>query len=255
MAKPKKGTPCWYELSTSDPAGAARFYGHVLGWTVTDVDMGGFTYSIANAGDAMVAGMAAASTGAAPGWMPYFTVLDADKAAKSVTKAGGAVQMAPQDIPDTGRIAVLADPQGASFGILASDDSGTTQPFDPHTSGHGSWHELMTSDPNDAFGFYSKLFGWKPGTPMDMGPMGSYNLFRHARSDIGGMMKQAPGMPGPDHPFWLPYFATDSVEAAIARTKDAGGMVFHGPHQVPGGAFIMVGQDPQGALFALSGPK
>lgn len=251
MAKPRKGKPCWYELTTTDPAGAAAFYGHVLGWTTADAGMPGFDYRLASSGADMVAGI---MPGAASSWMIYVTATDCDKAAKAVAKAGGAVLSAPADIPGTGRFAILADPQGAAFGILAplSDDG---RAFDQGQAGHGTWHELMTSDHKAAMDFYGKQFGWKPGTSMDMGPMGSYDLFRHGKADIGGMMRQAPGMPGPDHPFWLPYFGSDGVEAAIGRVKAAGGQVFHGPREVPGGAFIMAGADPQGALFALVGPR
>ena len=251
MAKIRKGTPCWYELMTPDPTGATAFYGHALGWTIADAGMPGFDYRLASAGADMVAGI---MPGAPAAWMIYLTVTDCDKAAKAVTKAGGAVRHAPTDIPGTGRFAILADPEGAAFGILAplSDDS---RAFDQKQAGHGNWHELMTSDPKAAMAFYGKQFGWKPSASMDMGAMGSYDLFRHAKTDIGGMMRQAPGMPGPDHPFWLPYFGCDGIEAAIGRVNAAGGRVHHGPQDVPGGAVIMVAEDPQGALFALVGPR
>ncbi|MDW4551196.1 VOC family protein [Defluviimonas sp. D31] len=255
MAKAKKGTPCWYELTTPDPDAAARFYAHVIGWSVADAGMEGVDYRIARAGGTMVAGMMAAPAGAPPGWIFYVTVSDCDKAAKALTKAGGTVHQAPADIPDTGRFAVAADPQGTPFGLLAPENGATSTAFDQRQTGHGCWHELMTSDPEAAMAFYGKQFGWKPGDVMDLGEMGGYHLFRHGKADIGGMMRQAPGMPGPDRPFWLPYFGTDSVSAAIGRVSGAGGRVFHGPHEVPGGAFIMVGQDPQGAMFALVGPK
>jgi hypothetical protein len=64
-----------------------------------------------------------------------------------------------------------------------------------------------------------------------------------------------PGMPGPGMPFWLPYFGVDGIEAAIARIAANGGNKLAGPMEVPGGAFICVGMDPQGAHFALVGPK
>lgn len=255
MAKAKRGTPCWYELSTGDPAGAAAFYGAVLGWAVEDAGMAGFQYRIARAGEEVVAGIMAAEPGGGPGWTFYATVSDCDKAAKAIAKAGGAILHPPTDIPGAARFAVAADPQGARFGILAPESGEASGAFDQKKPGHGCWHELMTSDPAAAMAFYGKQFGWKPGQSMDMGEMGSYDIFRNGKADIGGMMRQAPGMPGPDHPFWMPYFGTDGIEAAMARTAEAGGRVLFGPKEVPGGAFIMVGLDPQGALFALVGPK
>jgi predicted enzyme related to lactoylglutathione lyase len=254
MAKPKRGKPCWYELSTPDPAAAGQFYSTVLGWSVADSGMPGFDYRIARAGEHMVAGIMAPMGTSAPLWMIYVSVTDCDKATAAVVKAGGSVKQEPTDIPGTGRFSLVADPQGAAVGLLTplDDDS---HAFDQKTPSHGYWHELMTSDPDAAMGYYGKLFGWKPGNRIDMGPMGSYDLFRLGKADIGGMMKQAAGMPGLDHPFWLPYFGVDGVEAAIARVTSAGGQVLHGPMEVPGGSHIMVGRDPQGTLFALVGPK
>ncbi len=257
MNKSVRGTPCWYELTTVDIDAAQDFYKSVVGWTWADAGMPGFDYRLASSEGDMVAGMMAPVPDGPAGsyWMPYFAVKDCDRTAAAIDKSGGSVCKAPDDIPGTGRFAIVTDPQGAMFGILQPLPGGAGGAFDQKKTGHGHWHELMTSDPKAALAFYGKQFGWKPGTSMDMGAMGSYDIFRHAKADIGGMMRQAPGMPGPDHPFWLPYFGTDGIEAAIGRVNAAGGRVLHGPMEVPGGAFIMVGTDPQGALFALVGPR
>ena len=89
------GTPCWYELSTSEGnLGAAEaFYGGVLGWTVKDAGMEGFDYHLASADGDMVAGLMVMPPevgGMPPFWMIYFAVDDADKAAADVKAAGGA---------------------------------------------------------------------------------------------------------------------------------------------------------------------
>lgn len=252
MAKPKRGKPCWYELSTTDLDAAGHFYAYVIGWSVADSGMAGMDYRIASTADGMVAGLMAAQAGMPPMWMHYVTVTNCDKAARDVAKAGGSVVYGPADIPGTGRFAAAHDPQGAAFGILQMDDDSGA--FDQKAAGHGHWHELMTSDVGAALDFYGRIFGWKAGQAMDMGPQGSYQIFRHGKSDIGGMMTQTPDMPGPGTPFWLPYFGTTGLQAAIGRIAEAGGLVLHGPQDVPGGAFIAVARDPQGAMFALVGP-
>lgn len=259
MAK-LQGTPCWYELCTAKGAlgAAGDFYGKVFSWGITDAGMEGFTYHLAKAGEAMVAGLMEMPDDAGampPFWMIYFAVEDADEAVAAIGAAGGTVHKPVAEIPGTGRFAVVGDPQGAGFGILEPDEmeSGPSAggAFDQAKAGHGNWNELMTTDPGAAFRFYAGLFGWEKGRAVDMGPMGTYQIFAHDGADIGGMM----GLGNSPVPAWLPYFGTNGVEAAIARITGAGGRLAHGPMEVPGGAFIAVAQDPQGAWFAVVGPR
>jgi uncharacterized protein len=254
MAK-LQGTPCWYEMNTGKGSiGAAEdFYGKVLGWSFKDAGMQGFDYHLASAGGDMVAGLMSMPD-VPPYWLIYFAVDDADKAAAAVKAAGGTVQHEPTDIPGTGRFAVLADPQGAHFGILRPEpmpDGSIGNAFDQQKAGHGNWNELMSPDPAAGFRFYADLFGWAKGKAMDMGEMGTYQLFSHDGTDIGGMM----GLGNSPVPAWLPYFGANGIEPAMARIGEAGGKVAHGPMEVPGGAFIAVAQDPLGAWFAVVGPK
>jgi predicted enzyme related to lactoylglutathione lyase len=164
------------------------------------------------------------------------------------------VHREPADIPGTGRFAVVGDPQGAGFGILQPEPmegGGAGPAFDQAKAGHGNWNELMSSDPGAALRFYSGLLGWQKSKSIDMGETGTYQLFAHDGTDIGGMM----GLGNAPAPAWLPYFGTTGVEEAIRRIEAGGGRLAHGPMEVPGGAFIAVAQDPQGAWFAVAGPK
>lgn len=116
------GSLCWTELQTRDPAGAARFYGEVLGWetrppvaaeTPTD-------YHELYLGERSVAGMMPIPDdwGDVPtNWTPYFAVDDCDAFASRAAEIGGAVVVDPFDIP-VGRMAVLRDPQGANFAAI-----------------------------------------------------------------------------------------------------------------------------------------
>lgn len=247
----KQGTPVWYELTTTDFAAAQSFYSKVLGWSVADSGMAGFDYQVASADEVMVAGMMKPSQPGIPAnWTIYFAVDDCDASAKAAEEAGGKVCAGPMDIPQVGRFAALSDPQGAMFCILKGE-GGDSQAFDQMKRGHGNWHELMSPDPKAGLEFYSKLFGWMASTAMDMGPMGTYQLFSHDGKDIGGMMGQG----NAPMPCWLPYFGTEGVDAAIERIKAGGGAIVHGPSEVPGGAWITVAHDPQGAHFAIVGPK
>jgi predicted enzyme related to lactoylglutathione lyase len=116
------GSLTWNELLTRDVAGAKAFGGAVFGWRAEDQDFGGFTYTLLHVGDNVVAGMAVMPDGVpdiVPAyWMAYFAVDDADAAVATVQEQGGAVTMPPMDAEGIGRFAVLADPQGAQFGVI-----------------------------------------------------------------------------------------------------------------------------------------
>ena len=261
MAK-MQGTPCWYELDTRRGGlGAAEaFYGSVLGWSIRDSGMEGFDYHLASVDGAMVAGLMELPTEAGamgPSWTIYFAVDDADSAAAADSAMlAETIVTEPADIPGTGRFAVATDPQGARFGILQPEpmpgQEGAGGAFDQREGGPRQLERIDDQRRRTAgFAFYAGLFGWKKSQAVDMGEMGTYQLFAHDGADIGGMM----GLGAAPAPMWLPYFGTNGVAAAIARIKEAGGKVMHGPIEVPGGAFIAVAEDPQGAHFAVVGPK
>lgn len=254
------GSPCWYELASARGGfqAAQDFYAHVLGWTIRDSGMEGFDYRLAAAGDDLAAGMMEMPADVAdmpPFWMVYFAVDDAVDAVARIAAAGGRVHRDVAAIPGTGRFALLADPQGAAFGILepapmeeGDDRDGAFRQSKP---GHAHWHELMSPDPVTGFDFYAGIFGWGRSRAMDMGGAGIYQLFSHEGRDIGGMRGQGDA----PRPCWLAYFGVSGVAQAMARIAGRGGTVLHGPQEVPGGAFIAIAQDPQGAAFAVVGPK
>jgi predicted enzyme related to lactoylglutathione lyase len=158
----------------------------------------------------------------------------------------------PEDIPSVGRFAVAADAQGATFILFrGSSDEGPT-PAAPGTPGHIGWHELRAGNGASAFAFYSRLFGWTKGQAVDMGAMGIYQTFATGGAPVGGMMTKTADSPTP---FWLYYVNVEAVDAAAARVTDGGGRVINGPHQVPGGNWIVQCIDPQGAMFAMVGAK
>jgi predicted enzyme related to lactoylglutathione lyase len=251
------GNFVWYELMTSDTDAAEAFYKTVNGWTAQDSGMPGPKYTILAAGGVGIGGLMAVpeearQMGAGPAWLGYVNVEDVDASAEDVKDAGGAVHRAPDDIPGVGRFAVVADPQGAVF-MLFKNAGGPARPkVAPGTPGHVGWHELHATDREAAFEFYADVFDWTKGEAHDMGPMGVYQLFSTGEVPDGGMITRMEGTPGP---FWLYYFNVDAIDAAVGRVKGAGGVVMNGPHQVPGGSWIAQCTDPQGAMFALVGPR
>jgi uncharacterized protein len=254
MTTDAHGRFLWYELLTRDVDGAIAFYTRVIGWgtqqfenldlpytmwTVGGMPLGGIMQIPPDAGDAP------------PHWLAYIGTQDVDDTVRRARALGAAVYVEPRDIPDVGRFAVLADPQGAMFAVY-KPGSDPAEERDPST-GQFSWHELITTDYQAARRFYFDLFGWSTTEDLDMGPVGIYAMYgRHGRP-YGGMFNKPADMPAPPH--WLLYALVDDLDDAVRRTRDAGGQLLHGPMEVPGGDRIAQCLDPQGAVFAMHAKK
>src|SRR6185503_20252219 len=145
-----QGAFCWPELATTDQKGAVSFYRSLLGWGLNDQPMGpGESYSMFTVRDAEVA---AAYTmrpeerqhGVPPHWNSYVSVTSADDTVKRAQELGGTALVAPFDVFDFGRMAVLQDPTGAVFCIWeAKKHIGAKILSEP---GALCWTELTTSD-------------------------------------------------------------------------------------------------------------
>lgn len=248
------GKFCWYELMTSDLPAARKFYSDVIGWTGQEAGQPHMEYwMMSSPGGAMAAGMFtvpkdACEAGAKPSWIGYIAVDDVDAKAAEVKAKGGMIHRPAEDIPGIGRFAIVADPQGAAFALFKGTGEAPPAP-PPGTPGQAGWRELYVNDHVAALDFYGDLFGWSKADHVDMGPMGVYQIFAIGNDRIGGMMNKVPQCPAP---FWNYYFnIAGSAEAGAARVKAAGGEVLMGPHEVPGGDWIIQGRDPQGAMFNL----
>ena len=185
--------------------------------------------------------------GARPHWLAYVAVEDVDASAKKAGELGATVLVGPRDIPDVGRFAVLRDPQGAVIAIYRSAQDASSE-AEPNV-GQFSWHELATTDHEAAFDFYSQLFGWNKTEAMDMGEMGTYQMYGTGDRTLGGMFNKPGEMPGP--PAWLYYTLVEDIDETVEKVRQNGGQVVNGPMEVPGGDMIAQCIDPQGAMFAI----
>jgi uncharacterized protein len=237
----------WHELMTTDTAAAAAFYPKVVPWRTAPSSMPGYT--IWMAGQTQIGGLMqlpSDSSSTPPHWLVYVGTPNVDATCSHAQSLGARVVKSPADIPNVGRFAVLADPQGATFALFAG--AGSTPPGSPALGGF-SWHELATTDTAGALRFYGELFGWRRGPAHDMGAnMGPYQIFEHGGKQVGGMHAvQGPSTP----PSWLSYINVGDVARAVAAAKAAGGRLLHGPMEVPGGSWIGLLMDPQGGAFAV----
>jgi len=185
---------------------------------------------------------------APPHWIIYIGTPDVDATVEAAEKLGGKVLKGAADIPNVGRFAVLADPQGAAFAVYTPQPSSGDEVPPGGAVGDFTWHELATTDPEAAFAFYSDLFGWSKGAGHDMGDMGVYQLVSHDGQDVGGIFKARDNSTPPN---WLSYVRVPDAAKAAAAAKSAGGRILNGPMEVPGGSWIVQMEDPQGGAFAV----
>ncbi|HEU4411747.1 MAG TPA: VOC family protein [Polyangiaceae bacterium] len=248
----------WYELLTTDPKAAIAFYTEVVGWETQAWGAGDYTMWVGSQGP--LGGVStlpesAKQMGAMPYWQANVEVADVDATVARVQELGGRVFVA-EDVPTVGRLAVIADPQGAAISLFKPERE--MPPHDAAKPGEFAWHELYTTDHEAAFAFYQKVIGWERLGELDMGPMGKYLLWGRGGKQLGGMMTLPPGMKTPDGrdvpPSWMLYVTTADLDAALARAKARGARVLNGPMEVPGGQRIVQLMDPQGAAFALVTP-
>jgi uncharacterized protein len=253
------GDYIWYELMTTDAAGAKDFYDAVVGWSIGEAAEEFQGYRMINRNDGKFAGGVLPLAdemqqhGARPTWLGYINVPDVDEAAASIERVGGKTLMK-HDIPNVGRIAMVADPQGAPFYIMkpippADDPNGRSDVFEPNTEQRCGWNELSTSDPVGARRFYEEQFGWTSDNFMPMGEHGEYRFFEHHGVTIGAVAGTMDG----GQPHWRYYFRVPSITKAKEAAEAKGGSIRVGPMEVPGGDHIIIGTDPQGAEFALVG--
>jgi uncharacterized protein len=252
-----RGRYLWYDLMTPDTDAAVAFYSTVVGWATTPFtpvpDQPSYTMWTNAAGEPMGGTMTLPAEQTAAGvpahWIAYVGTPDVDAAVAEAVALGGKTHLAPTDVPTVGRVAVLADPQGAVFALYTPANAVGPMPAVPGV-GNVSWHELYTTDLDAAFAFYQRLFGWAEASSMDMGPEhGRYLMYgRGGEHMYGGMMKRpSDQMP----PIWTPYFRVPDVDAAVAAVRANGGQVLNGPMEVPGGDRVAQCIDPAGAPFGV----
>lgn len=258
------GSFIWYELLTTDAAAAAKFYAAVVGWKLgeSSPQQAGVDYRMitrsdgGNAGGMLTLSADMQQHGARPTWLGYLRVTDVDAASKAIEADGGKTLMPKKSLP-VGDIAMLADPMGTPFYVMTpipppGKPEAKSDVFDTKADQRVRWNELTSADLVQAKAFYSKHFGFELNEVMPMGAMGDYCFIDHGGMRIGAMMQKPAEVPVGA---WLFYFGVPSVDEAKRAIEGNGGKVIHGPSEVPGGDWIVIATDPDGAPFGVVGPQ
>jgi len=236
----------WHDHISGDPAAASGFYGELLGWEIEVWKPGEMDYPMIKVGEQTHGGFGPAQGGAPPHWLAHVIVDDVDAAVGRVEAAGGRIVAPAMDIPEVGRMAVVADPQGAILSLFAPAGEA------PASQGVFVWDELMTTDVESAKRFYAEVVGWESRN-MDMGQGIIYTMFSSGGSDRAGGMTTPPQAEGTP-PNWMTYLGTDNVDATAEKAKSLGANIMMEPFDVPTVGRLAVLADPTGAAVGLFRP-
>ncbi|MFN2504147.1 MAG: VOC family protein [Acidimicrobiales bacterium] len=266
------GVPCWVDTMQPDPEAALPFYSGLFGWEFENVmpegAEGKYFIGRIRGGDVAAVGSIPEGAPTMAMWNTYVWVGSADETASRARDAGGGVAMEPFDLMDSGRMAVLTDPEGAAFSVWQAKNHKGAKVVNEH--GSLNFNGLATRDPEGAKAFYGAVFGWKtlvlPASSMWTLP----GYGDHLEEGSPGLREQMAAMGGPEgfidvvaalNPIaadesdmaahWSVTFAVDDADAAAAKANDLGGEVVACPFDAPWTRMAVI-KDPQGATFIAS---
>ncbi len=241
----------WHDLLTQDVTKVRHFYADLLGWKYQIEHASNFVWKPGEAADYPLiladgeahGGVVDSGQSTLSGWIAYVMVKDVDAITARAKSLGATIVREPFDTPGVGRSSVIQDLQGA---VICPNFP--TYNF-PAPSGTFLWDELITDDVESAKLFYGDLFGWR-FYDIDITQTGSYAVLQSPdNAGAVGATNQSFGAVG--LAIWVPYFATDDVDATIANAKALGASVCEEETYMPSGERKAILADPTGALFGL----
>lgn len=244
------GKVIFAELVTPDIVAAERFYGQLFGWKFLDEQHGKHVYAHAFMNNRPIAALVQKplplNEDKQSAWLSFLSTTDVDATEKNAVEHGAKVLHEAHALPDRGREAVLADPQGAVFVVLASSSG---DPDDVIAEpGEWIWSSLITSDPENGAAFYQSLFDYE--VFEQSADEHSQHLLlasgNFARASVNSLPQQ-----GSHHSHWLNFVRVKDTVAAAQKATSLGGRVLVEPRTDRHGGKIAVVTDPAGAPFGL----
>jgi predicted enzyme related to lactoylglutathione lyase len=245
------GKVVWADLVTPNLAAAEHFYGDLFGWTFQTIHTGDSDYAVALANGRPVGGLYQKAVPEGElrqsAWLTFIAVRDIDGAKRTAVAGGGKVVADTRNYPARGRQAVLTDPEGATFAILAS--SSGDAPDLLAAPGEWIWSSLLSKDPGTEAAFYQKVFSY------DVFDLASDDGLEHlilssddfARASANALPRDSARR----RPHWLNFIRVSNTADTVAKVVQSGGRVLVEPHVDRHGGQVAVVADPAGAPFGL----
>lgn len=241
----------WAELFTADAAAARRFYGEVFDWQFETLGVGRGGYTLVRTAGQPIAGIVekakTAEATTAGRWLGLVSVADVDRAAELATAAGGTVLLKPRDLAGRGRVAILADPEGARFGALKAEGGDPPDVFPSYDT--WLWRELWAKDARRMAEFYRPLGDYAVTSQSPTGDdrveyyLEAAGYPRAAILEVGDV-----DLPSA----WLPYLRVRNLQETIRRAEQAGGELLLAPDPGIRQGRVALIRDPLGAALGIA---
>lgn len=244
------GAPTWIDLLSSDLERSQDFYGAVFGWTFVSAgpEYGGYVNAFKD-GHPVAGLMGNDPQFRSPdGWTTYLHTADITATIAKATAAGGVNCVAPMEIKDKGRMALLTDPTGAVIGLWQPTGHDGFEVV--NEAGAPVYFQLTTHDYGKAVGFYREAFGWQTETVSDIDEF-RYSTAIFDGEALLGVMDGTRDLPEGVPSNWFFFLGADDVDKTVQLIVDNGGSVVRAAEDTPYGRLAAVA-DPTGAGFNLS---
>ncbi len=245
----------WYELESTDPEKSKAFFGQLLGWQIEPQEMSGMKFELVKSGGQDIATINAVEGKGKSHWVPFVSVPDVDATVKTVEEQQGKVVKPAADIPNIGRFAIVADPNGVEFAVFKGMKGDPPDPQQP-ASGEFVWNEYLTKNKKQhttALAFYPAAIGYTT-SQMQMGEGKKkmpYDMLSFGEAPRAGVVSARPASLGGA---WLPWVTVDDTDALVALAKQLKGKVLVKPNDIPSIGRAAVVADPTGAAIGLLRP-
>ena len=236
------GKIVWRDLLTSDVDEAGRFYEQLLGWETERLSDG---YRLILFEGRPIGGIARKDDDeTAAQWVPFMSVADVDRAVGTVEASGSEVYLSPIDLPKRGTLALVADPQGAAFGVMRSEGG---DPADRKAAiGDWLWNELWLEDPDAVLPFYQKLAGLRPESVDADGV--DYRFLESDGVPRAGLVKRPESV---IRNTWVNYVRVEDPSDMARRAEALGGRVLMAPRPDVRRGSVAIIADPTGGAILL----
>jgi uncharacterized protein len=245
-----QGRWVWAELFTDNVGAAKTFYQEVFGWKFESTGTGTDAYTLVRADGRPIAGIIhyvkPANAVRSARWLTLMSVPDVARTTEQAAASGGKVIAAPRGIAGRGEVAVLADPEGALFGVIHSAAGDPPDIFPAFNT--WLWFELWSKDASRMADFYGPIGAYTVTRQEGPGDRPELHLVAGGFPRAGVLKIERADVPST----WLPYVRVKDLLQTVSAVERAGGRIIVPPSPEVRNGKVAVFLDPLGAAVAVA---